>query len=43
MFMNPIFRENSGVKVLFEHPPSQAVEIDYFETFSHSQENRVAR
>ena len=41
--MNPIFRKNSGVKVLFEDPPSQAVEIDYFETFSRSQENRVAR
>ena len=28
MFMNPIFRENSGVKLLFEHLPSQAGEID---------------
>ena len=42
MFMNPIFREN-GVKLLFEHSPSQAGEIDYFEIFSRPQENQVAR
>ena len=29
--MNPIFPENSGVTLLFEHLPSQASEIDYFE------------
>ena len=45
MFMNPIFRENSGVKLLFEHSPSQAGEIDYFEIFRRPwpQENQIAR
>ena len=45
MFMNPTFRENSGVKLLFEHSPSQAGEIDYFEIFRRPQprENQLAR
>ena len=45
MFMNPIFRENSGVKLLFEHSPSQAGETDYFEIFRcpWPQENQIAR
>ena len=46
MFMNPIFRENSGaVKLLFEHSPSQAGEIYYFEIFRRPQpqENQLAR
>ena len=43
MFMNPIFRENSGAKLLFEHSPSQAGEIDYFEFFSRPRENQIAQ
>ena len=45
MFMNPIFRENSGVKLLFEHSPIQAGEIDYFEIFRcpRSRENQLGR
>ena len=45
MFMNPIFQENSGVKLLFEHSPSQAGEIDYFEIFRRPwpRENQIAR
>ena len=45
MFMNPIFRESSGVKLLFEHSPSQAGEIDYFEIFRcpWPRENQIAR
>ena len=44
MFMNPIFRESSGVKLLFEHWPSQVGEIDYFEIFRRPQprENQLA-
>ena len=41
MFMNPIFPENSGVTLLFEHLPSQASEIDYFENFSNLQEKQL--
>ena len=41
MFMNP--PENSGVTVLFEHLPSRASEIDYFEIFSRLLENQLAR
>ena len=43
MFMNPIFPENSGVTLLFEHLRSQASEIEYFEIFSHPQENQLAQ
>ena len=43
MFINPIFPENSGVTLLFEHSPSRAGEIDYFEIFSHPRENQLAR
>ena len=44
MFMNPIFPENSdGVTLLFEHSPSRACEIDYFEIFSRLRENQLAR
>ena len=44
MFMNPIFREN-WCKVTFEHSPSQAGEIDYFEIFRRPspQENQIDR
>ena len=41
MFMNP--PENSGVTLLFEHSPSRASEIDYFEIFSRPLENQLAR
>ena len=43
MFTYPIYPEDSGVTLLFEHPPSRASEINCFETFSHSQENQLAR
>ena len=45
MFMNPIFGENSGVKLLFEHSPSQAGEIDYIEIFRRPRprENQFAQ
>ena len=43
MFMNPIFSEKSGVTLLFEHSPSRASEIDYFEIFSRPLENQLAR
>ena len=39
MFMNPFFPENKGVTLLFEHLPSRAREIEYFEIFSRPQEN----
>ena len=41
MFMNP--PENSGAFLIFEHSPSRASEIDYFEIFSRLQENQLAR
>ena len=37
MFMNPIFPENGGVTLLFQHSPSRFSEIYYiyyFEIFS---------
>ena len=40
--MNPIFPENSGVTLLFEHSLSRASEIDYFEIFSCLQGNQLA-
>ena len=43
LFMNPIFPENSGVTLLFEHSPSRATEIDYFEIFSRLRENQLAQ
>ena len=43
MFMNPIFPENIGETLLFEHLPSQAIEIDYFEIFSRPRENQLAQ
>ena len=43
MFMNSIFPENSGgVTLLFEHSPSRACEIDYFEICSSLRENQLA-
>ena len=42
LFMNPIFPENSGVTLLFEHSLSRASEIDYFEIFSCLQGNQLA-
>ena len=43
--MNPFFRGNSGVKLLFEDSPGQAGEIDYFEIFRRPRprENQLAR
>ena len=43
MSMNPIFPENSGENLLFEHLPSQASEIDYFEIFSRPGENQLVQ
>ena len=40
--MNPSVPENSGVYLLFEHSPSQASEIDYFEIFSRLKKNQLA-
>ena len=40
-FMNPIFPENSGLTLLFEHSPSRASEIDFFDIFSRPQENQL--
>ena len=31
----------SGVILRFEHSLSQASEVDYFEIFSHTQENQL--
>ena len=41
MFMNP--PESNGVTLLFEHSPSWASEIDYFEIFSRPRENQLAQ
>ena len=41
--MNPIFPENSGENLVFEHLPSQASQIDYFEIFSRARENQLVR
>ena len=43
MFMNPIFPENSAENLVFEHFPSQASEIDYFEIFSCLGENQLVQ
>ena len=42
MFVNPIFPENSSVTLHFEHSPSWASEIGYFEIFSRLRENQLA-
>ena len=33
---------SSGVTLLFEHPPSQASELEHFEIFSRPWENQLA-
>ena len=38
-----MYTYTSGVTYLFEHSPSQASEIEYFEIFSRLQENQLAR